>query len=278
MKLFRFGQPGQEKPGAVDRDGSLRDLSQVIDDWTVETVTSERMPQIVATDLQSLPLVPDGTRLGQPLAGIRQFFCVGLNYRKHAEESGNPIPKEPLIFNKSISCLSGPNDDVPMPEGSQAMDWEVELGFVIGKTAYRVSEKEALACICGYALCNDVSERDWQIKRTGQWVKGKSFPGFGPIGPWFVTSDELKDPQNVPVKLSVNGEKRQDSNTADMIFTVAQIVAHMSEFTRLEPGDLVITGTPEGVGLGMKPPMFLKRGDVMELDGGPLGRQRQKVV
>ena len=220
----------------------------------------------------------DGTRIGAPLAGVRQFLAVGLNYRKHAIESGLDIPTEPVVFNKSLTSIAGPNDDVPMPEGSESTDWEVELGFVIGTMARNVSKEQALKHVAGYCLANDVSERDWQIKRNGQWVKGKSFDGFGPIGPWLVTSDELPDPQQIALTLEVNGEKRQSSNTSDMIFPIAEIVSYMSRFMTLMPGDLIITGTPEGVGLGMKPPKYLKRGDVMTLDGGVLGKQRQQVV
>ena len=208
----------------------------------------------------------------------RQFIAIGLNYRKHAAEAGAEVPKEPLVFNKAITCIQGPNDDVVWPEGSQMMDWEVELGLVIGTKARNVSLERALAHVGGYCLANDVSERDWQANRSGQWVKGKSFDTFGPLGPWLVTADELTDPQSVPLTLAVNGAVRQKSNTSDMIFTVAEIVSHLSQFMTLLPGDVVVTGTPEGVGVGMKPRLFLKRGDVMELDGGVLGAQRQTVV
>lgn len=278
MKLLRHGPQGAEKPGAVDADGKLRDLSLLIADFTPDWLAPEKLEALKAIDLKRLPLVADGTRLGAPLAGIRQFIAVGLNYRQHAIESGLDIPTEPVVFNKSLTSIAGPNDDVKLPEGSQSTDWEVELGFVIGTRASNVSQDQALKHVAGYCLANDVSERDWQIKRNGQWVKGKSFDGFGPIGPWLVTSDELPDPQSIALELAVNDEVRQDSNTSDMIFPVAEIVSYLSRFMTLLPGDLVITGTPQGVGLGMKPPKYLNRGDVMTLKAGVLGSQRQRVV
>lgn len=278
MKLFRHGPVGHERPGAVDADGRLRDLSLLVPDWTPEWLAPDKLAVLQAIRLDRLPLVPPGTRLGTPVAGTRQFIAIGLNYRRHAEESGLAIPEEPVVFTKALTSLAGPDDDVPMPEGSVATDWEIELGFVIGTVASKVPQERALAHVAGYCLANDISERDWQIKRNGQWGKGKSFPGFGPIGPWLVTSDELPDPQSIPLTLEVNGTVRQRSDTADMIFPVAEIVSYLSQFMTLLPGDVVITGTPEGVGLGMKPPMFLKRGDLMTLDGGPLGTQRQRLV
>ncbi len=279
MKLLRHGPAGQEKPGALDANGQIRDLSLLIPDFTPEWMSPEKLQALAAIDLSRMPLVPEGTRLGAPVAGTRQFVAIGLNYRKHAEESGLEIPKEPVVFTKAITCIAGPNDDVELPEGSVAGDWEIELGFVIGTQARKVSVAQALSHVAGYCLANDVSERDWQIKRNGQWGKGKSFDGFGPIGPWLVTSDELPDPQSIPLELAVNGETRQQSNTADMIFPVAEIVSYLSQFMTLLPGDLVITGTPQGVGLGMKPsPVFLRRGDVMTLSAGPLGTQRQQVI
>ncbi len=278
MKLLRHGPVGAEKPGALDADGKPRDLSLLIEDFTPDWLAPEKLQALRAIDLKQLPPVADGTRLGAPLAKVRQFLAVGLNYRKHAIESGLDIPTEPVIFNKSLTSIAGPNDDVPLPEGSESTDWEVELGFVIGTMAKNVSKAQALQHVAGYCLANDVSERDWQIKRNGQWVKGKSFDGFGPIGPWLVTSDELPDPQQIALSLALNGETRQNSNTSDMIFPIADIVSYMSRFMTLMPGDLIITGTPEGVGLGMKPPMYMKRGDVMTLDGGVLGKQRQQVV
>ena len=279
MKLLRHGPIGQEKPGALDRDGLIRDLSLLVPDFTPEWMSPAKLEALAAIDLSRMPRVPAGTRLGAPVAGTRQFVAIGLNYRQHAEESGLDIPKEPVVFTKALTSIAGPNDDVALPEGSVAGDWEIELGFVIGTQAKKVPVSQALSHVAGYCLANDVSERDWQIKRNGQWGKGKSFDGFGPIGPWLVTSDELPDPQRIPLELAVNGETRQSSNTADMIFPVAEIVSYLSQFMTLLPGDLVITGTPQGVGLGMKPaPVFLRRGDVMTLSAGPLGTQRQQVV
>lgn len=279
MKLLRHGLPGQEKPGALDSAGNVRDLSLLVPDFTPEWLAPEKLNALAAIDLERMPLVPAHTRLGVPVAGIRQFVAIGLNYRKHAQEAGMEIPKEPVVFNKALTSIAGPNDDVTLPPGSEAGDWEIELAFVMGTVARQVTVEDALSHVAGYCLANDVSERDWQIKRGGQWGKGKSFDGFGPIGPWLVTADELPDPQTIPLELKVNGEVRQRSNTADMIFGVAQVVSHLSQFMTLLPGDVVITGTPEGVGLGMKPnPVFLRRGDVMTLDAGPLGTQTQRVV
>jgi 2-keto-4-pentenoate hydratase/2-oxohepta-3-ene-1,7-dioic acid hydratase in catechol pathway len=279
MKLLRHGPLGLEKPGALDADGHARDLSLLIPDFTPEWLAPDRLKALKAIDLKQMPLVAPGTRLGTPVAGVRQFLAIGLNYRKHAQESGMEIPKEPVMFTKAITSLSGPNDDIVLPTHSEAGDWEIELGFVIGTQARNVAVSDALSHVAGYCLANDVSERDWQLKRGGQWGKGKSFDGFGPIGPWLVTADELPDPGNIPLELKVNGEVRQRSSTADMIFSVAQIVSHLSQFMTLLPGDVVITGTPEGVGLGMKPhPVFLKRGDVVTLSAGPLGSQRQQVI
>lgn len=279
MKLLRHGRMGEERPGALDADGRARDLSLLVDDLTPEWMAPEKLRALSAIDLMRMPLVPEGTRFGTPVAGVRQFVAIGLNYRQHAMEAGLPIPEEPVVFTKALTSLAGPNDDVELPEGSVAGDWEIELGFVMGRVARKVPVEEALTYVAGYCLSNDVSERDWQIKRNGQWGKGKSFDGFGPTGPWLVTSDELPDPQNVALTLSVNGEIRQQSSTADMIFPVASIVSYLSQFMTLLPGDLVITGTPQGVGLGMKPtPQFLRRGDVMTLEAGVLGTQRQQVV
>ena len=279
MKLLRHGSPGAEKPGALDPDGQARDLSLLVFDFTPEWMSPAKLEALKAIDLTRMPLVPVGTRLGTPVTGVRQFVAIGLNYRKHAAESGLEIPKEPVVFTKALTSLAGPNDDVELPEGSEAGDWEIELGFVIGTQAKKVKVADALKHVAGYCLANDVSERDWQIKRNGQWGKGKSFDGFGPIGPWLVTTDELPDPQGIALELMVNGETRQQSSTADMIFPVAEIVSYLSQFMTLLPGDVVITGTPEGVGLGVKPaPVFLKRGDVMTLSAGPLGTQRQRVI
>ncbi len=278
MRLFRHGNLGMERAGVVDASDVKRDISLLVPDITPDWLSPEKLGAIAAIDLEKFPIVPDDVRIGAPVADSRQFIAIGLNYRKHAAESGAEVPKEPLVFNKAITCIQGPNDDVVWPEGSQTMDWEVELGLVIGTKARNVSLERALAHVAGYCLANDVSERDWQVNRSGQWVKGKSFDTFGPLGPWLVTTSELPDPQNVPLTLKVNGVVRQSSNTIDMIFPVAAIVSHLSQFMTLLPGDVVVTGTPEGVGVGMKPRLFLKRGDVMELDGGVLGAQRQKVI
>lgn len=278
MKLLRHGPLGAEKPGALDADGQARDLSLLVPDFTPEWLSPEKLQALAAIDLRRMPLVPPGTRLGTPVVGTRQFVAIGLNYRKHALEAGLDIPQEPVVFTKALTALAGPDDDVVLPEGSEAADWEIELGFVVGTQARRVAVEDALKHVAGYCLANDVSERDWQLKRGGQWGKGKSFDGFGPIGPWLVTADEIPDPQAIPLELKVNDQVRQSSSTADMIFPVAQVVSYLSRFMTLLPGDVVITGTPEGVGLGMKPPVFLRRGDVMSLSAGPLGTQRQRVV
>ena len=278
MKLFRHGLVGAERAGAVDASGVKRDLSLLIADITPDWLSPQKLAALTAIDLTKLPAVAEGARIGQPVGGSRQFVAIGLNYGKHAAETGAQPPKEPIVFNKAITAMQGPDDNVTLPEGSEQMDWEVELGVIIGQTARRVAKADALKHVAGYCLANDVSERHWQAHRGGQWVKGKSFDTFGPLGPYLVTADEIPDPQTLPVSLKVNGVTRQNSNTSDMIFSVAEIVAHLSLFMTLLPGDVIVTGTPEGVGLGMKPPVFLKRGDVMELDGGVLGRQRQTVV
>jgi 2-keto-4-pentenoate hydratase/2-oxohepta-3-ene-1,7-dioic acid hydratase in catechol pathway len=269
---------GSERAGALDARGVKRDLSLLVPDITPEWVMPERLRAIAAIDLEKMPVVPEGSRIGAPIGGARQFVAIGLNYRKHAAESGMTVPTDPVVFNKAITCIQGPDDDVVWPEASERLDWEVELALVVGAKAQRVSRESALSHIAGYCLANDVSERDWQANRGGQWGKGKSFDTFGPLGPWLVTADEIPNPQAIPLSLAVNGSVRQKSNTSDMIFSVAEIVSHLSQFMTLLPGDVVITGTPEGVGLGMKPPQFLKRGDIVELDGGVLGSQRQKVV
>ena len=278
MKLFRHGAAGAERAGAVDAQGVKRDLSLLVPDITPDWLAPEKLAALAAIDLSKMPVVPQSARIGAPVGGSRQFLAIGLNYGKHATETGAQPPKEPILFNKAITCIQGPNDDVALPDGSEQMDWEVELGVIIGATARKVSKGDALKYVAGYCLANDVSERHWQIHRGGQWVKGKSFDTFGPLGPYLVTADEIANPQDLPVSLRVNGEMRQNSNTSDMIFSVADIIAHLSLFMTLLPGDVIVTGTPEGVGLGMKPPLFLKRGDVMELDGGVLGQQRQKVI
>ena len=277
MKLLRYGAVGLERPAALDASGAVRDLSSLMPDITPECLSPARLAALARVDLTTLPVLSPGERIGVPVAGIRQFMAIGLNYHDHALESGMAPPEEPVVFTKAITSLAGPDDDVVLPEGSVAGDWEVELAVVIGTLARRVPVEQALAHVAGYCLANDVSERDWQLRRGGQWCKGKSFDGFGPLGPWLVTADELPDPQTIALSLAVNRQTRQQGNTRSMIFSVAQIVAHLSEFMTLLPGDVVTTGTPAGVGMGMKPPVFLQRGDVMSLDGGPLGRQRQRV-
>jgi len=278
VKLLRYGMPGAEKPGALDAQGRIRDLSLLVSDLTPEWLSPERLRALAAIDLEKMPLVGGTPRFGIPISGVRQFVAIGLNYRKHAEESGLPIPTEPVVFTKALTSLSGADDDIVLPEGSEETDWEIELAFVIGTTARKVSRETALDYVAGYCLSNDVSERNWQIKRNGQWGKGKSFDTFGPIGPWLVTADEIPDPQILDMELSVNGAVKQRSNTADMIFSVAEIVSYISQFMTLLPGDVVITGTPAGVGLGMKPPQFLKKGDVVSLRMDQLGSQTQRVV
>lgn len=278
MKFVRFGPRGSEKPGLIDAAGTIRDLSGHIADFDRTTIAPEMLARLAALDPASLPAVDAGVRLGAPIKEVRHFIAVGLNYADHAAEAGMPIPSEPLLFSKAPSCLSGPNDDVIFPAGASKGDWEVELGVIIGKPTYGISEADALSCIAGYTLSNDVSERAWQLEGTGQWLKGKSAPTFGPLGPWLVTPDEIPDPQALDMFLDVNGERMQTGNTSTMVFTVAQCIAYTSTLMALEPGDVIITGTPPGVGLGMKPPRFLKVGDEMHLGIAGLGEQRQKVV
>lgn len=278
MKLLRFGDLGREKPGLLDKDGTIRDASSVVADYSPETISHELLTILRGIDPASLPAAPKGVRIGAPVSRIGHFIAIGLNYADHAAETGAPIPKEPIVFSKAPSCLSGPNDDVMLPKGSVKSDWEVELAVVIGKRCDYVEEKDALDHVLGYAVCNDMSEREYQQERGGQWMKGKSAPTFGPIGPWLVTADEIGDPQNLAMFLDVNGKRMQTGNTSTMIFTVRQIVSYLSQFMMLEPGDVITTGTPPGVGLGMKPPMFLKGGDTMHLGIAGLGEQRQTVV
>ena len=278
MKLLRFGPKGQEKSGVIDQDGNIRDLSSAVADYVGENISLDAIAKVRALDLTQFPVVQNPERIGSCVGTPPNFYCVGLNYAKHAAESGLEPPKEPVLFNKATSCLSGPNDDVVIPRKSSKADWEVELGVVIGKEALYVSEEDALDYVAGYCIINDMSEREFQIERSGQWVKGKSAPTFGPTGPYLVTTDEIPDPQVLNLKLSLNGEVLQNSNTSDMIFTVRQIVSHMSQFMQLMPGDIICTGTPEGVGLGMNPPRYLKAGEVMELEIDGLGSQRQTTV
>ena len=278
MKLLRFGPEGQEKTGILDQDGQVRDLSAHVPDLAGPAVALDALEKIRAIDIASLPVVADPGRMGSCLAWVPNFFCIGLNYALHAKESGMDAPKEPIIFSKATSALSGPNDDVIIPRTSEKGDWEVELGVVIGKTALYVSEEDALDHVAGYCTINDVSERSFQTERGGQWVKGKSAPTFGPTGPYLVTADEVPDPQTLRVTLKLNGETVQDSNTSDMIFSVRQIVSYMSQFMELRPGDIIATGTPSGVGMGMSPQRFLRPGDVMEVEVEGLGTQKQTAV
>ncbi|MEK8053090.1 fumarylacetoacetate hydrolase family protein [Ideonella sp. DXS22W] len=277
MKLLRYGPAGQELPGLLDAQGRIRALSPLLRDITPELLSDEALNQLRAIDPEKLPLVAGQPRLGAPVAGTRQFIAVGVNYALHAEEASMAVPKEPIVFNKSITCIGGANDDIVIPPGSKGVDWEVELGFVIGKPAYQVPKARALDYVAGYFTANDVSEREWQLQRGGQFVKGKSPPTFGPVGPWLVTRDEVPDPQNLRLNLQVNGITRQDGSTRDMLFGVAWLIEHLTGFFRLEPGDLVITGTPAGVAYGMKPPVYLQPGDVVTLEVEGLGRQTQRV-
>jgi len=278
MKLVRYGTTGQEKPGIIDADGTLRDLSAHVADITGATLGDDSIAKLRALDPANLPAVEGSPRMGACVGDIGKFMCIGLNYADHAAETGADIPEHPILFMKANSAITGPNDDVVMPRGSVKTDWEVELGVVIGKAAKYVTEEEALDYVAGYCLCNDVSERHFQTSLTGQWTKGKSCDTFGPTGPWLVTRDEVEDPQNLDMWLDVNGKRMQTGNTKTMIFTVAQVITHLSQLFTLHPGDVISTGTPPGVGMGMKPePVYLKDGDVMELSIQGLGMQRQNV-
>ncbi|WP_439110494.1 fumarylacetoacetate hydrolase family protein [Lentibacter sp.] len=278
MKLLRYGPVGHEKPACLDASGTMRDLSGVVADFEGEGVSLEALDALKRLDLEALPVVDGAPRIGAALARVETFYAIGLNYAQHAAEAGMEPPKEPILFNKSASCLAGPNDALTLPKGSEKSDWEVELGVVIGRRAQNVSVDDALSYVAGYCVINDLSERAYQIERGGQWTKGKSAPGFGPVGPYLVTADEVPDPQALGLRLSLNGEMVQDNFTSDMIFSVAEIIAHMSEFMALVPGDVIATGTPEGVGMGMKPQRFLRSGDVMELEIDGLGKQRTEVL
>jgi 2-keto-4-pentenoate hydratase/2-oxohepta-3-ene-1,7-dioic acid hydratase in catechol pathway len=279
MKLCRYGPAGGEKPGLVDENGALRDLSSVIRDLGPDEITPRGLAHLRAIPAQGLPRIEGDPRRGAPITGARKFIAIGLNYADHAAESGLPIPQEPVVFNKWINCIQGPDDPVIIPAGSTKTDWEVELGVVIGSPAYGVSEADAMAHVAGFCVVNDVSEREWQMERGATWDKGKGFPTFGPIGPWLVTADEINDSQMLSMWLDVNGERMQTGSTSTMIFTVAQIVSYCSRFMALEPGDIIATGTPPGVGLGQKPqPKYLRHGDVVELGIEGLGRQRQEFI
>ncbi|MGA0609366.1 fumarylacetoacetate hydrolase family protein [Caldimonas sp. KR1-144] len=278
MKLIRHGAPGRERPGLIDADGVARDLSCVIDDIHGQTLGPAELAPLARLKPRELPSVPAGTRLGVPFAGISKFVGIGLNYRDHAAEAGMAVPSEPIVFMKATTCISGPNDPVELPPGSLKTDWEVELGVVIGRTAKRVSEREALEYVAGYCVVNDLSEREWQLERGGTWDKGKGFDGFGPIGPWLVTRDEVPDPQALSLWLDVNGQPRQRGHTGTMVFGVAELVSYVSRCMTLLPGDVIATGTPPGVGMGMKPaPQFLRAGDVVTLGIAGLGEQRQEM-
>ena len=279
MKLARYGESGAERPALVDASGTLRDLSGTVEDIGGETLSAASLERLAALDPDSLPAVPGSPRLGPCVAGIGKFVCIGLNYSDHAAETGAEVPAEPIVFMKATSAVCGPNDDVIKPRGSTKLDWEVELGIVIGKTAKYVSEADALEHVAGFCVCNDVSERAFQIERSGQWTKGKSCDTFGPIGPWLVTRDEVGDPQSLGMWLDVDGERRQDGSTQTMIFGAAHLVAYLSDLMTLHPGDVISTGTPPGVGMGMKPePVYLSAGQTMRLGIEKLGEQTQKVV
>ena len=278
MKLLRFGSIREEKPGAIDSNGIIRDLSSIINDLngqSIDDLTVERLRKI---NLKSLPAVSNNTRIGPCIGSVGKFLSIGLNYSDHAAETGLPIPEHPILFLKATSSIVGPNDTVYMPRGSTKSDWEVELGVIIGKKAKYVKESDALSYVAGYCIVNDVSEREFQTELSGQWTKGKSCDTYGPTGPWLVTRDEIPDPQRLSMSLDLNGKRMQDGNTKTMIFTVAQIIEHLSSLMTLYPGDLISTGTPPGVGMGIKPnPIFLKSGDIMELKIEHLGTQRQVV-
>jgi 2-keto-4-pentenoate hydratase/2-oxohepta-3-ene-1,7-dioic acid hydratase in catechol pathway len=277
MKLVRFGLKAQERPGVMDSAGAVRDVSAHVRDYDPAFFANDGLQKLRDLDLQSCPVVPSNVRLGPCVAQPGNFLAIGLNYVQHAIETNAPIPTDPIIFNKAPSCVSGPDDDVLLPPGSRKTDWEVELAFIIGRTALRVSESEALNHVAGYCICNDVSEREFQLERSGQWTKGKMFPTFGPLGPWLVTPDEVGDVQNLRLWLELNGDRIQDSNTSDMIFSIAKIISEVSQYVELQPGDVITTGTPQGVGLGMKPERYLKAGDRMVLGIQGLGEQHQNV-
>ena len=283
MKLVRYGNPGKEKPGLIDAAGKLRDLSGVVSDIGPDQLSDKVLAKLAKLKTDKLPLVKGKPRMGCPVANVRKFIAIGLNYADHAAESNLPVPKEPIVFMKATSCIQGPNDEVMLPKGSVKSDWEVELGIVIGKQASYVSQKEALDYVAGYCTINDVSEREYQIERGGTWDKGKGCDTFGPIGPWMVTKDEVPNVQNLKMFLDVNGQRMQTGTTKTMIFGVTKLVSYVSQFMTLEPGDIITTGTPPGVGMGMKKdgkpaPVYLKKGDVMHLGIEGLGEQTQKVV
>ena len=278
MKLIRHGEPGQEQPGIIHSDGTRRDLSSIITDIAGADLAPESLAKIKAADIGALPVVSDSVRLGPCVGQTGKFICIGLNYSDHAKEAGMELPQEPIIFMKATSAICGANDPIVIPRNSEKTDWEVELAVVIGKRAKYVSEQDALQYVAGYAVTNDVSERAFQIERAGQWTKGKSCDNFGQIGPWLVTTDEVADPQQLQLWLQVNGETMQSGSTATMHFGVARLVSYLSQFMSLHPGDVISTGTPPGVGMGQKPPRYLRPGDIVELGINGLGSQRQEVV
>ncbi|MBV1868764.1 MAG: fumarylacetoacetate hydrolase family protein [Marinosulfonomonas sp.] len=278
MKFLRYGPKGQERPAILDSHGTIRDIAGLTPDLAGSTVSIAELAKFRDMDMENLMPVEGTPRVGACLTYVPNFFCIGRNYAEHAAETGGTVTDEPILFSKASSALSGPFDPVIIPKDALKTDWEVELGVVIGKHVEHVSEKDALGCVSGYCIINDVSERAFQTERSGQWIKGKSAPSFGPTGPWVVTADEVPDPQNLALSLKVNGEIQQSSSTAKMIFSVAEIISYMSRFMTLQPGDVIATGTPDGVGLGKIPPRFLKPGDVMELEVAGLGRQEQTVV
>jgi len=278
MKLVRYGNPGREKPGLIDAEGKLRDLSGLVPDIGPQQLGQAGLARIRRANPAKLPLVRGKPRFGCPVAQVGKFVAIGLNYADHAAESGAPIPKEPVVFMKATTCLQGPDDPIMLPKGSVKTDWEVELAVVIGTRARYVGVREALSYVAGYAVCNDVSEREFQLERGPQWDKGKGCDTFGPVGPWLVTGDEIENVQKLDMWLDVNGQRMQTGNTRTMIFNVAKIVSYVSQFMTLVPGDIITTGTPPGVGLGLKPPRYLKKGDVVTLGIAGLGEQRQEVV
>jgi 2-keto-4-pentenoate hydratase/2-oxohepta-3-ene-1,7-dioic acid hydratase in catechol pathway len=278
MKLVRFGTEGNEKPGVIDDGGTVRDVSALVDDYGPETLAPALFDTLRRADLAALPAAPADVRLGAPLKRVGHFIAIGLNYAEHAAETGAAVPTEPVVFSKAPSCVCGPTDDILIPRGSTKLDWEVELAVVIGKRCDYVEEADALAHVAGYMLCNDVSERSYQKERGGQWIKGKSAPTFGPLGPFLATADEIPDPQSLAMFLDVNGERRQTGHTSTMIFPVAFLVSYLSRFMVLQPGDVIATGTPPGVGAGMSPQQFLRHGDEVRLGIDGLGEQRHKVA